>query len=94
MRSCILLCFIQLLNLISEEMIHFIELLYALILVTKFGVSFEQKNNLKQLDSEFNTIFKEITSKYVNGEVIRVISSGNQFAANWETLYSQMKEDI
>ena len=75
-------------------MIHFIELIYAFISVTKYGISFEQKNDLKELDLELNTIFNEITAKYINGELIRVISSGKEFGEHWKTFYSQMEDDI
>ena len=75
-------------------MIHFIELIYALISVTKFGISFEQKSDLKQLDLELNAIFEEITAKYINGELIQVISSGKEFEEHWKTFYSQMEDNI
>ena len=75
-------------------MIHFIELIYACISVTKYEISFEQKNDLKQLDLELNTIFDEITTKYLNGELLRIISSGKDFGEHWKTFYSQMEDDI
>ncbi len=75
-------------------MIHFIELIYAFISVTKFGISFEQRSDLKQLDLELNAIFEEITAKYINGELIQVISSGKEFEEHWKTFYSQMEDNI